>query len=219
MSGKVVAQKEIESPETLWFTRENFKTFIKIPGFKTWSPESPFLYNLTIETPNDKWVSRFGMRSFRGDKDSVPFILNGKPYYLRGTNVTFFRFAEDPQRGSLPWNWEWVRKLHKSFKANNWNSMRYCIGFPPEKWYEIADEEGLLIQDEFPVWTSVLRDFSNFQPEILAMEYMEWLRAHANYPSVVIWDAQNESAHIPQTARAAEMVRGYDLSNRPWDNG
>ncbi len=219
LSGKVVAQKEIESPETLWFTRENFKTFIKIPGFKTWSPESPFLYNLTIETPNDKWVSRFGMRSFRGDKDSVPFILNGKPYYLRGTNVTFFRFAEDPQRGSLPWNWEWVRKLHKSFKANNWNSMRYCIGFPPEKWYEIADEEGLLIQDEFPVWTSVLRDFSNFQPEILAMEYMEWLRAHANYPSVVIWDAQNESAHIPQTARAAEMVRGYDLSNRPWDNG
>ena len=34
----------------------------------------------------------------------------------------------------------------------HWNSARYCIGFPPEIWYDIADEEGLLIQDEFPIW-------------------------------------------------------------------
>ena len=34
----------------------------------------------------------------------------------------------------------------------HWNSVRYCIGFPPEMWYDIADEEGLLIQDEFPIW-------------------------------------------------------------------
>ena len=35
----------------------------------------------------------------------------------------------------------------------HWNSIRYCIGFPPELWYDIADEEGFLIQDEFPIWT------------------------------------------------------------------
>ena len=34
----------------------------------------------------------------------------------------------------------------------HWNALRYCIGFPPEMWYRIADEEGILIQDEFPIW-------------------------------------------------------------------
>ena len=34
----------------------------------------------------------------------------------------------------------------------NWNSLRYCIGFPPDFWYDIADEEGILLQDEFPIW-------------------------------------------------------------------
>ena len=34
----------------------------------------------------------------------------------------------------------------------HWNSIRYCIGFPPDFWYDIADEEGFLIQDEFPIW-------------------------------------------------------------------
>ena len=34
----------------------------------------------------------------------------------------------------------------------NWNSLRYCIGFPPDFWYDIADEVGFLIQDEFPIW-------------------------------------------------------------------
>ena len=29
----------------------------------------------------------------------------------------------------------------KAFRDMQWNSLRYCIGFPPERWYEIADED------------------------------------------------------------------------------
>ena len=71
-------------------------------------------------------------------------MLNGKPYYLRGSNVTCYRFFEDAARGDLPWRGEWVRTLHQRFKSMHWNSLRYCIGFPPEAWYDIADEEGFL---------------------------------------------------------------------------
>ena len=39
------------------------------------------------------------------------------------------------------------RKMH-------WNSFRFCIGPVPDRWFEIADETGLLIQNEFSVWTS-----------------------------------------------------------------
>ena len=53
---------------------------------------------------------------------------------------------------SLPWDEKWVRLLHQRVKDMHWNCLRYCIGFPPEAWYDIADEAGILIDDEFPIW-------------------------------------------------------------------
>lgn len=31
----------------------------------------------------------------------------------------------------------------------HWNSLRYTIGFPPEIWYDIADEESVMLRDAF----------------------------------------------------------------------
>ena len=125
---------------------------IAIEGCRFWSPEDPFLYELEVATPGDVLRKRFGMRSFRLDPTSGRAMLNGKPYFLRGTNICVHRFFEDAKRGDLPWREDWVRRLHRVFREMHWNTLRYCIGFPPEKWYEIADEEGLMIQDEFPIW-------------------------------------------------------------------
>ncbi len=218
-SGKVVATSQIKSPEVFWYSSEYFETFIEMPDFKLWSPETPFLYVLEIETPTDNFSTRFGMRSFKGDDQKGVFLLNNKPYYMRGTNICFFRFSEDPVRGNLPWDYDWVRKLHKTFKDAHWNSIRYCIGFPPEKWYEIADEEGFLIQDEFPIWTGGRTYQTDVEPEVLAVEYLAWMKEHVNYPCVVIWDAQNESVDMPAIYKAVMQVRDYDLSKRPWDFG
>jgi len=99
----------------------------------------------------------------------------------------------------------------------NWNSIRYCIGFPPEKWYDIADEEGFLIQDEFPIWL-LGKAPENPVSEKIIPEYTEWMRERWNHPCVIIWDAQNESV-TDQTGKALQAVRGLDLSNRPWENG
>lgn len=103
----------------------------------------------------------------------------------------------------------------------NWNSLRYCIGFPPEFWYDIADEEGILILDEFPIW--LLDGETDGNPENpvagkIIPEYIEWMRERWNHPCVVIWDGQNESA-TPESGKARDAVRHLELSNRPWDNG
>jgi hypothetical protein len=99
----------------------------------------------------------------------------------------------------------------------HWNSIRYCIGFPPEFWYDIADEEGFLIQDEFPIW--YLSQWPEaLKAEALIPQYRQWMRERWNHPCVVIWDAQNESV-TDQTGPAIAAVRDLDLSNRPWDNG
>ncbi|UCC96548.1 MAG: hypothetical protein JSW66_11970 [Phycisphaerales bacterium] len=190
---------------------------VPIESCRLWTPEDPFLYELVVDTGADTVRTRFGMRSFRFDKGSGRAILNGKPYFMRGTNVCIYRFFEDDQRGDKPWRTEWVRRLHRKFKGMHWNSIRYCIGFPPETWYDIADEEGFLIQDEFPIWL-LSKAPENPVGEKIVSEYTAWMRERWNHPCVVIWDAQNESV-TGETAKAIAAVRALDLSNRPWDNG
>jgi hypothetical protein len=192
---------------------------IPMEDCKLWTPENPFLYELKLDTGGDCKRVRFGMRSFRFDKETGRAILNGKPYFMRGTNVCVYRFFEDAVRGDRPWRKEWVRRLHKKFKSMQWNSIRYCIGFPPEIWYEIADEEGFLIQDEFPIWYLGNENWPKaLKSDAIAAEYVEWMRERWNHPCVVIWDAQNESV-TDQTGKAVQAVRHLDLSNRPWENG
>ena len=111
-----------------------------------------------------------------------------------------------------------MRRLHRAFKGMHWNSLRYCIGFPPEFWYRIADEEGILIQDEFPIWHGHQAGRRELKSEELIQEYTEWMQERWNHPCVVIWDAQNETV-TAETGKAIQAVRGLDLSNRPWDNG
>ena len=128
------------------------EALIPIVNCMLWSPDTPFLYLLDVDIGTDSWSSYFGMREFKLDPVAGRAMLNGKPFLMRGSNITLYRFFEDPKCGKLPWDSQWVRLLHKRIKDMHWNCLRYCIGFPPEEWYRIADEEGILIQDEFPIW-------------------------------------------------------------------
>ena len=206
------AVKEIEDDD--WFPLD---AELPMKDCRLWTPEDPFLYEVEIETDADSVTTRFGMRSFAFDKASGRAMLNGKPYIMRGTNVCAYRFFEDAARGDKPWREQWVRRLHRKFKGMHWNSIRYCIGFPPDFWYDIADEEGFLIQDEFPIW--LLGDApEDPTAEKIIPEYREWMKERWNHPCVVIWDAQNESV-TKETGKALEAVRSMDLSGRPWENG
>jgi hypothetical protein len=190
---------------------------IPIAGCRFWSPEDPFLYEFKLSTGADAVKLRFGMRSFTFDPALQRAVLNGKPYFVRGTNVTIYRFFEDAQRGDRPWRAEWVRRLHRQYKTMHWDAIRYCIGFPPELWYDIADEEGFLIQDEFPIWV-MGKAPEKPAAEMIIPQYIEWMRERWNHPCVAIWDGQNES-NTQETGKAIRAVRRLDLSGRPWENG
>lgn len=198
---------------------------IPLKDCRFWSPETPFLYKLEIRTDRDEYHTRFGMREFRLDTITGMTMLNGKPYFMRGSNITLYRFFEDQSCKDLPWNSDWVRNLHKSFKEFHWNGLRYCIGLAPEDWYRIADEEGFLIQDEFPIWFGGKGWCvwpSELKTDQLVIEFTEWMQERWNHPSVIIWDGSNETVSndlkTEEIAQAIDMVRHLDLSNRPWDN-
>lgn len=219
-TGREVGSAEAPAADLAAGAERTVDLRIPIKDCRLWSPEDPFLYELETSTGADTHRTRFGVRSFRFDPETKRGVLNGKPYMLRGTNICIYRFFEDPVRGSLPWDEAWVRRCIRAFRDMHWNSCRYCIGFPPEMWYRIADEEGLLVQDEFPVWSldPKTRGARDYTADLLAEEYAEWMRERWNHPCVIIWDAQNESK-LTVTGEAMQKVRGLDLSDRPWDNG
>ena len=196
---------------------------IAMPAAKLWTPEEPNLYVVETGTGRDSAATRFGMREFHFETATKRAYLNGRPYFMRGSNITLHRFFEDPKSGVLPWDEKWVRKLLIEIpKQMHWNSFRFCIGPAPDKWFDIADEAGLLIQNEYFVWTGKgwhgAGNQVRFDGDQMIREYGEWMRDHWNHPSVAIWDANNETFDPIFGEKIIPAVRSLDLSNRPWEN-
>lgn len=166
---------------------------IMMNDFKTWSPENPFLYQAEIrlfdgDKHSDVVTENFGMRDF--ERRGKFFYLNGEKYYLRGSNITLHRFFEDPDCQSLPWDRTWVKKmLIDDTKAIDWNAMRICVGVVPDFWYDLADEYGMVFQNEWLYWQNHGWD------EQIRTEYTNWVWSDGNHPSIVIWDAINENTN------------------------
>ena len=190
LSGKIVASKSGRFAAK----RDNLtETQLEIPiqNFTNWSPDRPFLYMATASLTTDKGTSdetskQFGMRDFT--QKGKFFYLNGEKIILRGTNVTLQRFFEDPDCSNLVWEKEWVKKLLVEYpKKLNWNMMRICVGIAPDFWYDLADENGLMFQNEWLYWQNHGWD------EQIRKEYTDWVWTDGNHPSIVIWDAINEN--------------------------
>ena len=196
---------------------------IRIPDAHLWSPEDPFLYLVESGTGGDSVKTRFGMREFRFDAATKRAHLNGKVYYLRGSNITLHRFLEDPLCKDLPWNDAWVRKLLGDLpKRMHWNYFRFCICPVPDRWLDICDEVGLLIQNEFFVWTGGPGWYQGYSrthdANEMIRQYKDWMRDNWNHPSVAVWDANNETKDDIFSTKIIPAVRSLDLSDRPWEN-
>ncbi len=193
-------------------------TELEIPfsDFTVWTPRAPYLYVATAHLKTAKGVAdevshQFGMRDFT-EKGKF-FYLNGEKYLLRGTNITLQRFFEDPDCGNLVWDKEWVKKLLVGYpKELHWNAMRICVGIVPDFWYDIADENGLLLQNEWLYWQN-----HGWDDEI-RKEYTDWVWTDGNHPSIAIWDAINENTDAFIGNTLIPELKKLDPT-RIWDAG
>jgi beta-galactosidase len=189
-SGKVVATGK-ESVVAKRDNRTEVDMEIPMTDFTPWTPEDPTLYmaQATLSGAggiSDRLEKRFGMRDFT--RDGKFFYLNGKRTILRGTNITLQRFFEDPDCSNLVWDREWVKKfLIDRPKDMDWNMMRICVGIVPDFWYDLADEYGLMFQNEWLYWQNHGWDAE------LRKEYTDWVWTDGCHPSIAIWDAINEN--------------------------
>lgn len=215
LTGKVVASKTGHFAAK----RDNLsEAVLEIPikDFTNWSPDKPFLYVANAILKSNKGVSdyiskQFGMRDFT--RKGKFFYLNGEKIILRGTNVTLQRFFEDPDCGNLVWNKEWVKKLLVDYpKQLNWNMMRICVSIAPDFWYDLADEYGLMFQNEWLYWQNHGWD------DQIRKEYTDWVWTDGNHPSVAIWDAINENMDDYIGNKLIPELKKLDPT-RVWDAG
>jgi beta-galactosidase len=187
--------KEIAKTTGRFLTKRDNLTelMFEIPmrDFKAWKPEEPFLYEAKVSVKyldgiSDGLNKRFGVRDFT--RKGKYFYLNGEKYILRGTNITLHRFFEDPDCGNLVWDKNWVKKLLIDYpKQLDWNAMRICVGIIPDFWYDLADEYGIMFQNEWLYWQTHGWD------EQIRREYTDWVWTDGSHPSIIIWDAINEN--------------------------
>ena len=188
---------------------------LRIGGLRLWSVNDPFLYELeTTVSVDGKLVdshrTTFGMREF--SVVGSDFFFNGKRMFLKGGNIAFHRFLSDKDRGTLPWDADWIKKaLIDVPRAHNFNFFRSHLGQMYNRWYDIADEHGILIQNEWPFWTV------SGTKEQITHELSRWVRDNWNHPSIIIWDALNECSYpIVQKEIVPEMKK-LDPT-RPWES-
>ncbi|MDE0951158.1 MAG: hypothetical protein OSA45_07800 [Halioglobus sp.] len=209
---------------------------LQLAEAKLWTLEDPFLYVLdtSISVAGksvDDRATRFGFREVQWKSGSEKgFYLNGEKVFLRGSNIALHRFEEDPLAGALAWNESWVRKLLTTYpKDYHWNMLRTSLGRLPNFWYDIADEQGLLIDDEFAYWTLVFPrgkeaknnhlDDVHLEWSIIELEkeFTSWIQENWNHPAIALWSASNETVDMKST-EVIERVRHLDAT-RQWENG
>lgn len=186
-----------------------------LPDFTPWSPENPFLYALEVTLTNREQICHhrelpFGMRRFeiRGRH----FYLNGKRRVLLGGNIPFHRLLNDPHRGILPWDMEWVKQAFIDVpREHNMFFFRFHLGRAYNRWYDLADKYGILLQDEWMFWTNT------GTPEQIEKEFRAWLKEHGHHASVIIWDPLNESADPRITGEIVPRLKSDIDPTRPWE--
>ena len=151
-----------------------------------WSPESPKLYDVIIETDKDKIVDQIGFRKI--EVDGTDIKLNGKSIFLRGISM----HEESPIRGGRAYSIEDAEKLLSSAIELGCNFVRLAHYPHNEHIIRMADKMGMLVWSEIPVYWTILWDNPDTY-KLASQQLSEMINRDKNRTSVIIWSVANET--------------------------
>jgi beta-glucuronidase len=153
-----------------------------------WSPETPTLYAVQFESGADVLNDRVGFRTIEVRGHEI--LLNGKPIFLRGISIHAEEFGDNPTRAITP---EAARALLTEAKQGlHANYVRLAHYPHPETMLRAADELGLLVWSEIPVYWVV--DFTNPKTLETALRMQtESILRDRDRASIIIWSVGNET--------------------------
>jgi beta-glucuronidase len=155
---------------------------------RRWSPDSPTLYDVQFESGGVTLSDRVGFRTIAVRGHDI--LLNGKPIFLRGICIHAEEFGSEPTRAITPAAAHAL--LTEAKQGLHANFVRLAHYPHPETMLRAADEMGLLVWSEIPVYWVV--DFANSQTLKTALQMQsESIVRDRNRASVIIWSVGNET--------------------------
>ncbi|ACZ86262.1 glycoside hydrolase family 2 protein [Streptosporangium roseum] len=142
---------------------------VPIPDVRPWSPEDPFLYDVTVELGADRVRSYVGMRSFSvgPDENGVPrLLLNGRPYFHAG--ILDQGYWSDGMY-TAPSDEAMIYDI-ATMKRLGFTMLRKHIKIEPLRWYYHCDRLGML------VWQDMVNGGGDYHPLVITAPVLTPLR-------------------------------------------
>lgn len=220
---------------------------IKINNQRLWSPEDPYLYEITIRTENDKVNSYFAMRKFSTIKDENGYTrlaLNNKPYFMKGVlDQGYYK------EGSLTHSSDedYIKDI-ETMKNMGFNTLRKHIKIESMRWYYHCDRIGMIVWQDFvsggekyklttislPLITDVHHKDSHYKAfgradiegrELVKQEFRDTIDLLYNCPCIGLWTIFNEgwgqfdAAEIYSELKKRDPTRIFDHASGWHDQG
>ncbi len=155
-----------------------------------WSPEHPKLYRVVISGEGDSVTDEIGFRTV--ETHGTQILLNGKPIFLRGICL----HEEAPFRGGRAFSEEDDRTLLTWAKELGANFVRLAHYPHNEAMIRLADQMGLLVWDEVPVYWEM--DFQNPATlENAKAQLRDVIARDHDRAAVALWSLSNETLISP----------------------
>ncbi len=185
---------------------------IKAKGLKRWAPDAPALYDVIIAAGDDQVSEKIGFRNI--EVDGTRILVNGVPTFMRA--ISFHE--EIPQRLGRACSKADAAMLLSEAKDLGVNMIRLAHYPQNEHTVRMAEEMGILLWQEIPVWQGI--DFANPQTREKAQKMLtEMINRDKNRCAVGFWGVANETKPSPErdaflkslleTGRAIDSTRLY----------
>lgn len=210
-TGEVVASGEQPVEENLTITIED-------PAL--WNAEKPNLYQLIIDTGNEVYLQKVGLRTIYIDNSQIQ--INHQPIFLVGVN----HHDTHPETGATV-TLEDQRRDLELMKELNFNAIRTAHYPKTAEFYELCDEMGFYVMSEADLEAHGVVDLyglggseENYnmiaEDEVFNEAIVDRMDASIvpfiNYTSIFMWSAGNESGYGVNLEDSLSHAREIDPS-------
>ena len=187
--GRVVAARSVVS-----FSNGFVSRTLPVPSPQLWSPESPYLYTLTVSILKDgkefdKKSIKTGIRTVRVSKEKG-FQLNGVTRKLKGVCL---HHDLGPLGAAV--NKAAIIRQIKILKEMGCDAIRTAHNMPSQMQMDICDSLGMMVMAEsFDMWQypKCKNGYARFFDEWAEKDITNLVKANRNHPSIVMWSIGNE---------------------------
>ncbi|MCH9673410.1 MAG: beta galactosidase jelly roll domain-containing protein [Gammaproteobacteria bacterium] len=133
----------------------------------------------TLDTASDV----FGLRKVTRNRETGEWHVNGKRFFLRGTNYIATQWLGEMTTASYERDLQLMRAAHI-------NAVRVHAHVAGRQFYEVCDRIGMLVWQDFPLQWGYVDDEAFVQEA--SRQASDMVREFFNHPSIITWSMHNE---------------------------